>query len=56
MDKIVDEKVIDELFEELTEEAQFAEDANCGGSACLYDYKRQFTCWQNYRNFTVIFK
>lgn len=45
MDKIVDEKVIDELFEELTEEAQFAEDANCGGSACLYDYKRQFTCW-----------
>ena len=43
MDKIVDEKVIDELFEELTEESQFAEDANCGGGGCLYDYKKIFT-------------
>ena len=41
MNKLVDEKVIDELFEELTEESQFAEDANCGGSGC-YDYTKVY--------------
>ena len=43
MDKIIDEKMIDELFEELTEEAQFAEDASCGG--CHYNYKKAIQVW-----------
>ena len=31
MDKVYDEEIIDELFEEITEESQFAQDASCGG-------------------------
>ncbi|MBU5488941.1 hypothetical protein KQI77_12470 [Clostridium sp. MSJ-8] len=43
-----DEKIIDELFEELTEETQLASDASCGGGICSACHCNFTTPWSSY--------